>query len=358
VRPLHNSEHGGNIARAAKKYGLCERDILDFSASINPLGPSPGVYEAIAGELWRIRHYPDPDCGELPTLLAGHLGVARENLLLGNGGAELIYALPRALNIKRALVAAPTFSEYAGAVKAAGGSVSYTGYRHNPGELAGQLPGYDAVFICNPNNPTGRAFSRDSLMPVIEAAQRSGASVIVDEAFIDFVADRQEKSLMKMAGGTTGLVILYSMTKFFGIPGLRLGAAVASQQTIGLLKKSRDPWSVNALAIAAGEAALRDVKHMSDTLEAVQGERSYLFSAISSITGLKPYPSEANFLLVDITGTRLTTEELVERMGMRGIMVRNCSNFEGLEAPCIRVAVRLREENERLVRALGEVVSG
>ncbi|MCL5056970.1 MAG: threonine-phosphate decarboxylase CobD [Actinobacteria bacterium] len=354
---FNNSEHGGNIARAAKKYGLPDKSFLDFSASINPLGPSPGVYEAIAGELWRIRHYPDPDCGELPLLLAGHLGVERENLLLGNGGAELIYALPRALNIKRALVAAPTFSEYAGAVKASGGSVSCAGYRHDPGELAGQLAGYDAVFICNPNNPTGRAFSRASLMPLIEAAQRSCTRVIVDEAFIDFVADRPEKSLMKLAGGTPGLVILYSMTKFFGIPGLRLGAAVAVNETIRLLKKSKDPWSVNALAIAAGEAALRDVKHMSDTLEAVREERSYLFTAISSIPGLKPYPSEVNFLLVDITGAGMTTGELVEKMGMRGILVRNCSNFEGLEAPCIRVAVRLREENERLVRTLGEVVA-
>ncbi|HBV96675.1 MAG: hypothetical protein JL50_16155 [Peptococcaceae bacterium BICA1-7] len=358
MRPLDKYEHGGNIARAAQKYGLYEKEIVDFSASINPLGPSPKVYGAIEEELWKIKHYPDPDCGNLPALLAGHLGVERENLLLGNGGAELIYALPRTLNIKRALVAAPTFSEYAAAVEASGGAVTFAGYRHSPGELAAQMDGYDAVFICNPNNPTGRAFSRESLLPVLEASKKSGSTVIVDEAFIDFVEGRSEKSLMNMAGGTPGLVILYSMTKFFGIPGLRLGAAVSSQETIGLLKKSKDPWSVNALAIAAGEAALRDVRHMSDTLEAIREERSYLFSALSCLPGLEPYPSEANFLLVDITGTGMTTGELVEKMGRRGILVRNCSNFKGLESPCIRVAVRLREENDRLLRALGEVVSG
>jgi len=119
------SSHGGNIARAASEYGIPEKDFIDFSASINPLGPSPAVYKAINEELWRIAHYPDPDCGQLPALLADHLGVGIENILLGNGGAELIFTLPRALKIKKALVAAPTFSEYAEAVKAAGGVVEY-----------------------------------------------------------------------------------------------------------------------------------------------------------------------------------------------------------------------------------------
>jgi threonine-phosphate decarboxylase len=346
------------MAGASKKYGLPERDFLDFSASINPLGPSPAVYGAISGELWRIRHYPDPDCGELPALLAGHLGVDKENLLLGNGGAELIYALPRALGIKRALVAAPTFSEYAEAVKACAGTVDYTVYGSGPEELSEQLEGYDAVFICNPNNPTGRAFSRSSLFPVIEAAERWGTLVVIDEAFMDFVADRREKSLMDLACRRRGLVVLYSMTKFFGVPGMRLGATVAVKETIGLLKRSKDPWSVNALAIAAGEAALRDEKHMADTLDIVREERNYLFSAISAIKGLKPHPSEANFLLVDISGTGLSSGELVDKMGERGILVRNCANFYGLEEPCIRVAVRVRPENHRLVKALQEVIQG
>lgn len=352
------NEHGGNIAKAAKKYGLPPRDFIDFSASINPLGPSPGVYGAISSELWRIRHYPDPDCGDLPELLSGHLGVGKENLLLGNGGAELIYVLPRAMGIRRALVAAPTFSEYAEAVKAAGGTVSYAVYSNDPGEMAGQLEGYDAVFICNPNNPTGRAFRRKSLLPLLEAAEQAGVLLVVDEAFMDFVEERREKSLMDLACRRKSLVVLYSLTKFFGIPGMRLGAIVAVPETIGLIKKARDPWSVNALAIAAGEAALSDSRHMADTLLTVREERDYLFSAISSITGLKPFPSEANFLLVDISGTGMSADRLVEKMGARGILVRNCSNFYGLETPCIRVAVRVRSENLRLVSALQEVVLG
>lgn len=352
------ASHGGNLARAAREYGIEEKDFIDFSASINPLGPAPGVYRAITEEMWRIRHYPDPDCGLLPELLARHLGVDKRNLVLGNGGAELIYILPAALKIKRALVAAPTFSEYAGAVSVSGGEVEYFSYGRGIEEIIEHLPGNDAVFICNPNNPTGRVIDRSSLMAVIEAAEKSGAFAIVDEAFMDFVEERLEISLMGEACSRSRLVVLYSMTKFFGIPGLRLGAAVASIETAGLLKKSKDPWSVNTLAAVAGVAALTDKKHMEETLKLVNEERSYLDRGLSSLPGVRPYPSAANFLLVDISGTGLTPAEMVEKLGRMGVLVRNCSNFIGLDAPCIRVAVRNRDENNTLIDAMKSILCG
>lgn len=348
--------HGGNIARAAREYGIPEKDFIDFSASINPLGPSPTVYKAITEELWRITHYPDPDCGQLPAMLARHLGVGKENLSLGNGGAELIFTLPRALRIKSALVAAPTFSEYAEAVKASGGAVEYFSLGREIEGIQHSLTGVDAIFICNPNNPTGVVQDRSFLMPLIDWAEKAGVFVIVDEAFMDFVQDRREISLMSEACCRSRLVVLYSMTKFFGIPGLRLGAAVANPETTAMLKKSKDPWSVNVLACAAGQAALRDKKHMEDTLRIVREERSYLFSELSSIPGVKPLPSAANFLLIDISGTGLTPGTLVEKMGRWGILVRNCSNFHGLEIPCIRVAVRNRDQNQTLLKVLKRVI--
>ncbi|KJR98821.1 MAG: hypothetical protein VR68_10215 [Peptococcaceae bacterium BRH_c4a] len=358
---MSNSLHGGDTSRAAREYGLSERDIIDFSASINPLGPASGVYRAIEEELWRIRHYPDPDCGELPLLLSEHLGVKRENLLLGNGGAELIYILPRALKIQRALVLAPTFSEYAQAVQAAGGRVQYLVVDGSDPALlaekaANHLLGCDAVFLCNPNNPTGHLLDLPALFPLLEAAKAAGSVVVVDEAFMDFVPGREKFSLMSLACTRPGLVALYSMTKFFGIPGLRLGAAVAGPETIDRLKRLKDPWSVNTLARVAGEAALKDKKHMEDTLRTVLEERSYLFSELLSIPGIKPLPSAANFLLVDISGTGLAPGSLVEKMGRRGILARNCSNFHGLEIPCIRLAVRNRAENQTLLRVLESVI--
>lgn len=352
------ASHGGNLARAAREYGIEEKYFIDFSASINPLGPAPGVYRAITGEMWRIRHYPDPDCGLLPDLLAGHLGVEKANLVLGNGGAELIYILPAALKIKRALVAAPTFSEYAEAVTALGGEVEYFTYGRGIEEIIECLPGKDAVFICNPNNPTGRVIDRSSLMKVVEAAEKLGVFAVVDEAFMDFVEERQEISLMGEAYSRSRLVVLYSMTKFFGIPGLRLGAAVANTEIAGLLKKHKDPWSVNTLAAVAGVAALTDKRHMEETLRLVNEERSYLGRRLSALPGVRPYPSAANFLLVDISGTGLTPSEMVERLGRMGVLVRNCSNFKGLDVPCIRVAVRNRDENNRLIDAMKSVLCG
>ncbi len=353
--------HGGNIAQAARKYGLSEKEIIDFSANINPLGPAPGVYQAVMEEFWRIKHYPDPGCGELPRLLAGHLGVDEKNLLLGNGGAELIYILPRALKIRRALVIAPTFSEYARAVEASGGRVRHvtlplSGEASPAGRAADHLPGTDAVFVCNPNNPTGRLFGPGDLLPLLDAAEKAGSHMVVDEAFMDFVPQRQHHSLMSMATRLPNLVVLYSLTKFFGIPGLRLGAAVASADVIGGLRRLKDPWSVNALARVAGEAALRDRDHMALTLKTVGEEREYLFSSLFSLPGLRPFPSEANFLLVDVSGTGLKSADLVEKMAGRGILVRNCANFYGLDDGYIRVAVRTRPENEFLIGALRSVL--
>lgn len=361
---LNENRHGGNLARAAREYGLPEQHFIDFSASINPLGPSPGVFRAITENLWRIRHYPDPDCGDLRALLAGHLGVPPDSLVLGNGGAELIYMLPGALDINRALVVAPTFSEYAAALKAAGREAGYF-YLPLEGdaapffdELKYRISDCDAIFICNPNNPTGRLFQLGLLTELVEAAVESGVTVVVDEAFIDFVDNRGECSLMPLAVSTPGLVVLYSLTKFFGVPGLRLGAAVANPELALLLNRARDPWSVNALAQVAGRAALLDKEHMKATFELVCTEREYLFSTLSALPGIKPLRGAANFLLLDISGTGKTVGELIPLLGRQGILVRDCSNFQGLNGQYIRIAVRNRTENVKLIASLRSVLGG
>ncbi|MFZ5595427.1 MAG: threonine-phosphate decarboxylase CobD [Bacillota bacterium] len=348
--------HGGNLARAASRYGIPEKELIDFSASINPLGPASGVFKAIKDELWRICHYPDPDCGDLPLLLAEHLGVGKKNIVLGNGGAEIIYILPRALGIKRALIIEPTFGEYARAVEEAGGEVRRVTRGAFFENARRHLEGCDAIFLCNPNNPTGEVLDRELLMRVVGEVAERRALFVVDEAFMDFVACREKISVMKEACRNPGIVVLYSMTKFFGIPGLRLGAAVAAEGVAEKIRKAKDPWSVNALAVVAGEAALKDREHMENTLRVVREEREFVFNAISSIPGLRPLPSEVNFIMVDITGTGMNSSELVEKLGEMGIMVRDCSNFHGLYMPCIRVAIRKREDNEVLVKALERVL--
>lgn len=349
------SPHGGNLARAARAYGLTQQEFIDFSASINPLGPSPEVFQALTQSLWRVQHYPDPDWGGLPALLAEHLGVREECLALGNGGAELIFLLPKVLKIKRALIAAPTFSEYATALKAAGCYFEYLvsskGFYPQVDEIVTRLSDFDTLYLCNPNNPTGHVIEYNELQYILEAARSHGVTVVVDEAFMDFVEGREKHTVMPLAAKSEGLVALYSLTKFFGIPGLRLGAAVAAPKVIQGFRENKDPWSINALALAAGEAALRDSFHMEATLRAVKAERQFLFESLSAL-GLKVFPGRANFLLVDVSPAGLTSGEVVKALGLMGVLVRDCSNFKGLGSSYIRLAVRKREEAIILLDAL------
>ncbi|MBE3586304.1 threonine-phosphate decarboxylase CobD [Desulfofundulus thermocisternus] len=354
--------HGGNLVRASLEYGFAPQDFLDFSANINPLGPSPRVLEALKDNLWQISHYPDPDCRELKVALAEHLGVDPSCLLVGNGASELIYLLARVFPFRRALIPAPTFSEYALAVRAAGGEVKYIfldssrGFPFPLKEVLKLLPEADALFLCNPNNPTGGLVTCRELGFLLETALACGSMIIVDEAFMDFVQNPASYSLLCQAGRHHRLILLYSLTKILAIPGLRLGVLVARPEVVRTLEKARDPWSVNALAQVAGVAGLRDRAYLEATREVVTREREFLFQELSSLPGWRPFPGTANFLLVDITNAGITAGELTGLLGRRGILVRNCSNFPGLTEGYIRVAVKGHDENLRLLKVLGEVL--
>lgn len=356
--------HGGNLAGAAREYGIAPEEFLDFSASINPLGPSQLALQSIRDNLWRISHYPDPQCRSLKEALADYLKVHPSCIALGNGAAELIYLLPRVLNTHMALIAAPTFIEYGIAVKNADGLYKNipmprgTGFSLPLEALIKELPAADTIFICNPNNPTGVAYPVEELLTLTNAAAQAGVTVVIDEAFMDFVNDAHKYSLVTFVEKCNNLVVLYSLTKFFSIPGLRLGAAIAPLKLAERLNRARDPWSVNALAQVAGEAGLKDHEYMQATVEVVSREREFLFSGLARIEGIKPFPGTANFLLIDISSTGYKSGELVRRMGSRGILVRDCANFSELDLQCIRVAVRTREENTAMLSVLEQVLKG
>lgn len=354
--------HGGDLVRAAREYGIPVREFLDFSANINPLGPSPRAVRALKENLWLISHYPDPDCRELRAALSVHLGVAEECLLVGNGAAELIYLLARVLDIRRALVPAPTFSEYGLAVKSHGGAVRYVpmepagGFTLPAARLLHLLPESDALFICTPNNPTGALVERRVLEELLDAAARCGRPVVVDEAFMDFVPERERYTLLPLAGRHPHLVLLYSLTKFFALPGLRLGVLAAPPELVRRLREAKDPWSVNALAQVAGTAGLADAEYMAATRRLVAQERDWLRERLNALPGIRALPGAANFLLVDVAGTGLSSTRLVDLLGRRGVLVRDCANFPGLTGQYIRVAVRRREENRVLVEKLNGVL--
>jgi len=346
--------HGGNIRKLADKSGKPAREILDFSANINPLGPPEWLRAVISRALDDVVHYPDPESEALVQAIAEKHDAGTEGIVAGNGSSEIFSVLPRVLSATRALIPVPSYSEYAGSARQAGLEIREVVLSESDGfavdlvELGAAIEGNDLVYLGQPNNPTGRPIDPDELRSL--ARGHPTATFIVDEAFADFVTSID--SLVR--DRPDNVVVLRSMTKFFAIPGLRLGYAVAGPSLAAALRQLLAPWSVNSLAQAVGEAALRDEDYATRTNEVVAEEREWLSESLQNIGELHVYPSVANFLLLRIDRNDIDAPELAERVLKHGIAVRVCDNFGGLDKRFFRVAVRTRKENEQLSDALSD----
>jgi len=351
--------HGGNVWAAVQKWGLSLDDILDFSANINPLGPSKASLEAIHNQVGLIVHYPEPLGLELKYALGKYLSVDIKNLVLGNGGSELIYLLGRMYGRERIIVVAPTFSGYGEGLESPHilkvPLVSEEQFQLPLQSIIDTLRPYDLLFLGNPNNPTGNLFPRQQLMELVGMAQKIGAMVVIDEAFIDFVGDATV-SLRDIPASNSNLIVVGSATKFFAMPGLRLGYAIASMQNAFRMEQLLPPWRINTLASSAAIAAINDCEYIDQTLKVIKEEREYLEEGLKNIEGFKVFPSTVNFILVNSQAKGLSAAELQEKLGPKGILIRNCSNFANLSPYYFRVAVRKRSENQRLLAALREII--
>ncbi|KAF1084485.1 Threonine-phosphate decarboxylase [Sporotomaculum syntrophicum] len=357
-------KHGGDVFGAARSLQCNPREIYDFSANINPLGPSPLALASIKDNLDLIRHYPDPRCTELRGVLSRHLKVAPEKMVLGNGAAELIFLLPRVMGYRQAVVTTPTFMEYGTAMANAGGMVYEVPLLEEEGfglpvpRVNKALCSADVVFICNPNNPTGGAVKKPIIQSIIENARTYGTTVVVDESFIDFVYRQELYSVLPLLNDYPNLIVLYSLTKFFGIPGLRLGVLMAGESIIERIEAAKAPWDVNCLAQIAGAAALVDEEFMAQTRQLVWQERDFLRREVSLIPGLNAFNGKANFLLIKIERSEISSAQLAARAAKQGVLVRDCASFSGLGNKYIRVAVRTRSENLVLLKVLREIMKG
>ncbi|HEX9079522.1 MAG TPA: threonine-phosphate decarboxylase CobD [Desulfuromonadaceae bacterium] len=354
------SDHGGNVFDVARELGTASSAITDFSASINPLGLSPLARQAIVAALDSLVHYPDAGHRELKQALADHHGISTASVVVANGSTELIYRIPSLLTGRRALIVAPAFSEYLHALERQGWETSHLvlsaadGFELDPVRLERALAeGYDALYLCNPGNPSGRLYPLPLVERVYHLCRASDTFLVLDEAFMDFC---EEASAKRLVAAGDNAVILRSMTKFFAIPGLRLGYAIANEAFSSRLGDAGAPWSVNTLALAAGTAALRDREHCRRTIEFIREERGYLAERLSRFPMLTVYPSGANYLLVGIADGP-TARELRDRLLPRRLLIRDCANFVGLTPRFFRIAVRTREENERLLAGLERLLT-
>lgn len=352
-------DHGGNVFDVARQLGVPPDAIADFSASINPLGMSPQVKQAITSAIGSLIHYPDSSHGELKHALAEHHDLLPTHFVVANGSTELIYHLPAMLHGTRALIVSPSFSEYVHALGQQHWQAQHFILNHEDGfELDldalkhALVEGYDALYLCNPANPGGTLYPLDVIEQVYDLCAAAGTFLVLDEAFMDFCEAASAKHFIVTVDNG---IVLRSMTKFFGIPGLRLGYAIASSSLTERLDAMGGPWSVNTLAQAAGVAALHDREHNSRTVEYVRQERRCLIEQLSEFRQLKVFPSSTNYLLLQINDG-MSALELRGGLMQRMVLIRDCASFAGLSSQFFRVAVRTPAENERLVRGLKDVL--
>lgn len=338
--------HGGDI------YG--GEIALDFSANTNPFGTPQGIVDAVCGVLPEMHRYPDPYCRKLIRGISEFEGVPEPYILCGNGAAELIYAYCEAVRPGLAVELAPTFSEYALGLERVGSRVErYHLRQEQEFELdEGFLPYLaavkpDAVFLCNPNNPTGKVIPSSRLRQILTFCADNGIRLFVDECFLD-LSDSGE-SLKTFLAQNPQLFILKAFTKSYGMAGIRLGYGLcADPALLEQMSKTVQPWNVSSLAQAAGVAALQEQAFLQKTRALIPVERQWLKTQMESL-GFWVCPSSANYLLFKgPAGLHLKLKE-------KKIAIRNCDNYKGLGQGWYRIAVRQHEENEKLIQAMKEV---
>lgn len=353
---MYEYSHGGDIYSVKKQTG--REDILDFSSNVNPLGLPKAVREAVLRSLDECVNYPDPFCRDLVAALAEFEKIDPQYILAANGAAEIIFRLVLALKPQKALLFAPTFSDYEKALHTVDCVVDYYYLQESTDfsakeDLLGQInESLDILFLCNPNNPTGQLCSRDLMLKVVSKCQQSKVIVVVDECFMDFVEDREQYSVQNALKEFDNLCILKAFTKIFAMPGFRLGYVLSSNTA--LLEKIRlagQDWSVSTPAQFAGISALQDKEYLRLTKILIKEEREFLIRELKSL-GLQVVGSNANYIFFKMSNISDFTSKILEK----GIMIRSCANYINLSSEYFRVAVKKHEDNLRLITAFRDVI--
>lgn len=357
---LERYGHGGDLVTASDLFGITADQFVDFSSNMNPFGP-PEVVRHVLETRWReLDRYPDPAVRGLRSKLAQRHGIGPDHILCGNGAAELIDLAIRALRPNQGVgLAVPCFGEYSEAAHKYGGRVvkvpmlEEDSFRLSVERVLEAASGHDRPGIWmlgSPNNPTGVTLDRNLVLQLLD----TGAFVVIDEAFLDFMPNEESVSLVQEATKRHNLLVIRSMTKFYAIPGVRLGYAVGSEETIAQMRGQQTPWSVSSLAQWIGEAVLDEEAYALRTQSWLAEERVWLTNALGEL-GCKVFDSVTNYLLFKLPDEcAIEAAHLQQLMGQRGVLIRDASHFEGLNGRFVRVAVKLREQNERLIQALSE----
>jgi len=357
--------HGGDVWGFSRKYNIPLEKVLDFSGPVNFLGPSSKAVEAVKQNARLIRFYPDPNPVELRTEIAAYVGhgVGAENILLGNGSIELIYMLTEVFprNFK-AIIPVPSFTEYEKAVLRVGGEAVFvqlpSDFKLNVESVKKAVTeGTRIIYICNPHSPSGTLYGRETVLDLVEFCQKKDVVVSIDENYIEFSSKGQDATVVGYVKKYPNLFVIRSVTKFYGMPGIRFGYGIAAESFIDALQTVRQPWSINSLAGCATLAAFKDEEFIENTKHVIAKEKAAFAKMLTGIGGLHVFPSETNFLLVKILKPKFTSTGLREELAKEGLLIRDCSTFVGLDDTYFRVTVRSAENNMQLVETLKRILS-
>jgi threonine-phosphate decarboxylase len=356
-------QHGGDI--------YTNRVAMDYSANINPLGLPEGVKKALLQAVENCSCYPDSRCGKLITDLGAFHGFSQKHIICGNGAADLIFQIVQVIKPGRALLTAPSFLEYEQALETVSSEIIWYDLKETDGfhlsvkELIQWLKGssqkIEMLFLCNPNNPTGFALPKEEMKALLDVCSEKGIFCVVDECFNEFLDDPNAYSVLDVIskGGYDHVFVLKAFTKIYAMAGVRLGYGIStSEKTIESMNRIRQPWSVSALAQAAGEAALDETEYVKETRRLISGEREYLKKNLDSL-GFLVFHSMANYLFFKDTRKKaLSVEKLLYKELLdRQVLIRSCSNYRGLDHTYYRICVKQRMENDAFLAVLKSILT-
>lgn len=354
--------HGSDLEKIEAIYGIKKEDITSFSANVNPLGVSPLLRETLASHIDAITTYPDREYTSLRRCIADYAGCEPENVLVGNGSTELISLFIQMEHPKKAMIIGPTYSEYEREISLGGGTCLYYPLKEEQDfaldvtHFTGQLnETIDLVVICNPNNPTSTAITRADLRKILDVCKQHDIFVMVDETYVEFAPDQVAVSAVPLTGYYNNIIILRGTSKFFAAPGLRLGYAITgNRDLIELINSRKNPWTINSLAVVAGEIMFKDTDYIARTKQLISSERARMYETLKSDPRYKVYAPSGNFMLVKILDENLTADLLFEKAIRQGMMIRNCSTFPFLNNKFFRFCVMSPEMNDKLLACLME----
>ena len=352
--------HGSDLEKIEQIYGIRKEEIVSFSANVNPLGISPLLKKELAEHIDAITSYPDREYTSLRQSMAAYCGCDYENIVVGNGSTELISLFIQIRHPKKALILGPTYSEYEREIMLDGGTTHYYPLKES-NDFVLDVDDFishldqdtDLLILCNPNNPTSTCICQNDMRKILDNCKIHGIYVMVDETYVEFAPDISEVSSVSLTNEYNNLVILRGTSKFFAAPGLRLGYAVTgNHDLLHQINTRKNPWTINSLAVIAGEMMFRDQSYIDATRALISGERERLYHLFASSERFKPYHPYGNFMLLRILDQSLSASELFDRAIREKMMIRDCSTFPFLDEQYIRFCFMKPEDNDRLAECL------